>query len=223
MGRCLHVSVTKFQDKFASLQQVNSPIAEITFKYVVQTSIWYDFYQISRYFACFYEFRGFTWISRLSDRAKYQKPCKVENVTSRPVVKWYQGRKCSITVVKWYQGRNGSITVVKWYQGRKCSITVAKWYQGRKCSITVAKWYQGRKCSITVVKWYQGRKCSITVAKWYQGRIPKCSITVAKWYQGRTPFAAVLNFFYFGFYTRLRFCSTNNLVFPSCTQLLRCI
>ena len=24
-GRCLHVSVTKFQDKFASLQQVNSP------------------------------------------------------------------------------------------------------------------------------------------------------------------------------------------------------
>ena len=24
-GRCLHVSVTKFQDKFASLRQVNSP------------------------------------------------------------------------------------------------------------------------------------------------------------------------------------------------------
>ena len=24
-GRCLHVSVTKFQDEFASLRQVNSP------------------------------------------------------------------------------------------------------------------------------------------------------------------------------------------------------
>ena len=40
-GRCLHVSGTKFQDKFASLRQVNSPwpIAEISFKYVVQTCI----------------------------------------------------------------------------------------------------------------------------------------------------------------------------------------
>ena len=161
--------------------------------------IFTEFRGILRVFVNFAGFRGFTWISRLRDRAKYQKPCKVENVTSRPVVKWYQGRKCSITVVKWYQGR-------------KCSIRVAEWYQGRKCSITVAKWYQGRKCSITVAKWFQGRKCSITVVKWYQGR--KCSITVAKWYQGRTPFAAVLNFFYPGFYTRLRFCSTNNLGFP---------
>ena len=25
LGRCLHISVTKFQDKFASLRQVNSP------------------------------------------------------------------------------------------------------------------------------------------------------------------------------------------------------
>ena len=147
-------------------------------------TIFTKFRGILRVFVNFVGFRRFTWISQLRDRAKYQKPCKVENVTSRPVVKWYQGRKCSMTVVKWYQGRKGSMTVVKWYQGRKCSITVAKWYQGR---------------------------------------IPKCSITVAKWYQGRTPFAAVLNFFYFGFYTRLRFCSTNNLGFPSCTQLLRCI
>ena len=109
--------------------------------------IFTKFRGILRVFVNFAGFRGFTWISRLRDSAKYQKPCKVENVTSRPVVKWYQGRKCSITVVKWYQGR-------------------------------------------------------------------KCSITVAKWYQGRTPFAAVLNFFYPGFYTRLRFCSTNNLGFP---------
>ena len=26
-GRCFHVAVTKFQDKFASLQQVNSTVA----------------------------------------------------------------------------------------------------------------------------------------------------------------------------------------------------
>ena len=108
-------------------------------------TIFTKFRGILRVFVNFVGFRGFTWISQLRDRAKYQKPCKVENVTSRPVVKWYQGRKCSMTVVKWYQGRKGSMTVVKWYQGRKCSITVAKWYQGR------------------------------------------------------TPFAAVLNFFYFGF------------------------
>ena len=63
-GHCLHVLVTKFQDKFA----------EINFKYVVQTCISQDFYQILRYFACFCEFHRFTWISWLHDRAKYHKP-----------------------------------------------------------------------------------------------------------------------------------------------------
>ena len=39
-GRCFHVSVTKFQDEFASLRQVNiAPIPEISLKYVVQICI----------------------------------------------------------------------------------------------------------------------------------------------------------------------------------------
>ena len=42
-GHCSHVSVTKFQDNFA----------EINFKYVVQTRISLDFYQILRYFVSF--------------------------------------------------------------------------------------------------------------------------------------------------------------------------
>ena len=42
---------------------------------------------ILRVFMDFAGFRGFTGISRLRDRAKCQKPCKVENVTSRLVVK----------------------------------------------------------------------------------------------------------------------------------------
>ena len=35
LGRCSLVVVMKFQNKFASLRQLNSPIAEISFKYVV--------------------------------------------------------------------------------------------------------------------------------------------------------------------------------------------
>ena len=64
LGHCLHVSVTKFQDKFA----------EINFKYVGQTRTSKDFYQILPYFTCFCEFRGFTWILWLHDGAKYHKP-----------------------------------------------------------------------------------------------------------------------------------------------------
>ena len=76
LGR-LHVSVTKFQDKFASLWQVNSPYSWNKFQICCThiSCIWQDFYRILRYFSCFCEFRGFTWISRLCDHVKYQKPC----------------------------------------------------------------------------------------------------------------------------------------------------
>ena len=67
-GRCLHVSVTKFQDKFASLRQVNSPYSWNKFQICCT-----DMYLI-RFLPNFAGFRGFTWISRLRDRAKYQKP-----------------------------------------------------------------------------------------------------------------------------------------------------
>ena len=70
-GRCLHVSVTKFQDTFARLQQVNSPNSWNKFQICCT-----DMYLL-RFFPNFGGFRGFTWISRLRDRAKYQKPCLV--------------------------------------------------------------------------------------------------------------------------------------------------
>ena len=53
-------------------------IAKISIKYVLPTCIWKYFWRISRYFAFFGNFAGFrgnTWISRVRDRAKYQKPC----------------------------------------------------------------------------------------------------------------------------------------------------
>ena len=40
MGCCSLIVVMQFQNKFASLPQLNSPIAEISFKYVVLTCIW---------------------------------------------------------------------------------------------------------------------------------------------------------------------------------------
>ena len=71
LGHCLHVSVTKFQDKFASLQQVNSPNSWNKFQ-ICCTDIY--LIRFLPNFACFCGFRGFTCISRLRDRVKYQKP-----------------------------------------------------------------------------------------------------------------------------------------------------
>ena len=51
-------------------------MAKISIKYVLPTCIWKYFWRISRYFAFFGEFHG---ISRVRDRAKYQKPCKNES------------------------------------------------------------------------------------------------------------------------------------------------
>ena len=68
-GSYLHVLVTKFQDKFASLRQVNSPNSRNKFQICFT-----DIYLI-RFLPNFAGFRGFTWISRLRNIAKYQKPC----------------------------------------------------------------------------------------------------------------------------------------------------
>ena len=65
---CLHISVTKFQDKFASLQQVNSPNSWNKFQICCT-----DIYLI-RFLPNLAGFRRFTWISRLHDCSKYQKP-----------------------------------------------------------------------------------------------------------------------------------------------------
>ena len=73
--RCLHVSVTKFWHKFASLQQVKlPPVAETSFKIAVQTCIWKDFYRILRYFASFCEIRR---ISRIYLNFVVPQPCKI--------------------------------------------------------------------------------------------------------------------------------------------------
>ena len=50
LGRCLLIAVTKFQDKFACLQQLNSPNSQDKFQILL--FLWY--------FECFCEFPGFT-------------------------------------------------------------------------------------------------------------------------------------------------------------------
>ena len=70
--RYLHVSVTKYQDKFASLRQVNSPNSWDKFQICCA-----DMYLI-RFPLNFAVFRVFLWISRLRSCSKYQKPCTYE-------------------------------------------------------------------------------------------------------------------------------------------------
>ena len=67
-GCCLHFSVTKFQDKFTSLQQANSLSSWEKFQICCT-----DMYLI-RFLPNFAVFCVFLWISRLCDRAKYEKP-----------------------------------------------------------------------------------------------------------------------------------------------------
>ena len=67
-GRCLHVSVTKFQDKVASLRQVNSPYSWNKFqicctdtyliRFLPNFEVFFVFLGISRDFADLPEFRG---------------------------------------------------------------------------------------------------------------------------------------------------------------------
>ena len=69
---CLLAAVTKFQGKLASLQQVSNPNSQDNFQICCA-----DMYLV-RFLANFAGFRGFTWNSRLRDRAKYQKACLVD-------------------------------------------------------------------------------------------------------------------------------------------------
>ena len=67
-GRCLHVSVTKFQDKVASLRQVNNPYSWNKFqicctdtyliRFLPNLAVFFVFLWISRDFADLPEFRG---------------------------------------------------------------------------------------------------------------------------------------------------------------------
>ena len=58
LGRCLHVSVTKFQDKFASLRQVNSPYSWNKFQICCTDMYLIRFLPNFVVFSCFCEFRG---------------------------------------------------------------------------------------------------------------------------------------------------------------------
>ena len=66
-----------------------------------------EFRGITRVFVNYAGFRGYTWISRLRDRAKYQKP-------------WIINRNNFGTVIKWYKGWNYSV----WFSALLISITV---------------------------------------------------------------------------------------------------
>ena len=74
LGRCLLILVMKFQDKFASLRQLNKPNSRDKYQICC-----FDMYLI-RFLANFAVFCMFlwihrlTWISRLHDCAEYKKP-----------------------------------------------------------------------------------------------------------------------------------------------------
>ena len=65
----LLIVVMKFQDKFASLQQLHSPNWQNKFQICC-----IDMYVI-RFLASFAVFSVFLWISQLHNPARYQKPC----------------------------------------------------------------------------------------------------------------------------------------------------
>ena len=74
LERCLHVSVTKFEDKFASLQQVNSPNSWNKFQ-ICRT----DMYLI-RFVLNFAVFCVFLWISR--DLPEFRGSATARNIRS---------------------------------------------------------------------------------------------------------------------------------------------
>ena len=81
LGHCLLVSVTKFQDKFESLQVVNSPNSRDKFQ-ICHT----DMYLIL-FLANFLVFRVFSWISRdFADLPEFCSSATVQNIRS-PVKK----------------------------------------------------------------------------------------------------------------------------------------
>ena len=77
LGRCLHVSVTKFQDKFASLQQVNSPNSWNKFQICCT-----DIYLI-RFLPNFAVFCVFLWISQdFTDLPEFRGSATAWNIRS---------------------------------------------------------------------------------------------------------------------------------------------
>ena len=81
-GRCLHVSVTKFQDTFARLQQVNSPNSWNKFQICCT-----DMYLI-RFLPNFAVFFVFLWISRdFADLPEFRGSATARNIRS-PVSCW---------------------------------------------------------------------------------------------------------------------------------------
>ena len=92
-GRCLHVSVTKFQDEFASLQQVNSPYSWNKFqicctemyliRFLPNFTVFFVFLWISWDFADLPEFRGSATAWNI--RSPVYNPSKVLNTSSHIV------------------------------------------------------------------------------------------------------------------------------------------
>jgi len=83
--RCLHVSVTKFQDKFASLQQVNSPYSWNKFQIMLYRHV---FDKIST------EFRGiFRVFVNFADLPEFRGCTTARNIRS-PVIYKYQYLQC---------------------------------------------------------------------------------------------------------------------------------
>ena len=68
LGRCSLILVMKFQNKFASLQQLNSPNSQDKFQICC-----IDMYLI-RFLVRFAVFHMFLRISQLHNHPKYQKP-----------------------------------------------------------------------------------------------------------------------------------------------------
>ena len=75
--RCLHVSVTKFQDKFTSLRRVNNPNSWQTFQTCCT-----DMYFI-RFLPNFAVFCVFLWISRLCDPREISEALTVSFTNGR--------------------------------------------------------------------------------------------------------------------------------------------
>ena len=76
-GRCLHVSVTKFQDKFASLWQVNSPYSWNKFQICCR-----DMYLI-RFLPNFAACLVFLWILRdFADLPEFRGSTTTQNIRS---------------------------------------------------------------------------------------------------------------------------------------------
>ena len=95
-GRCLYVSVTKFQDKFASLRQVNSPYSWNKFQICCT-----DMYLI-RFLPNFAVFFVFLWISRdFADLPEFAapRPREISEALISRSIKWL---KCTKKAIKVY-------------------------------------------------------------------------------------------------------------------------